>query len=334
MGVRAGSDELREYLVRQDPRLPQRVGARQEADRRPHSQAFQFAQFLHPVSPNPLADGRLPPWQPARARSISSVVVNAAPGSAGGEMPCRGRLVILSYRGTNVPVMSDGIRVGGSPLEGSPAWGVAAGERQLFGRAGEIEALLAVLGGLRTAGGRAIALVGEPGIGKSALMRTAVAHARAAGVRVDAAQGQYAIAPALPGRRPLLDEPCDVREQVARGGAAVVAVDDLHHLAADQIPGLERMLHATATGPLLCLLAYRQHQLSPALAAVLSRAMSAGLLEVWQLGPLSRAATRELLGDRPDLAELHREGRGNPQYLKIMAADGPAIAVAGTSDPR
>ena len=148
---------------------------------------------------------------------------------------------------------------------------------------------------------------------------------------MDAAQGQYAIAPALPGRRPLLDEPCDVREQVARGGAAVVAVDDLHHLAADQIPGLERMLHATATGPLLCLLAYRQHQLSPALAAVLSRAMSAGLLEVWQLGPLSRAATRELLGDRPDLAELHREGRGNPQYLKIMAADGPAIAVAGTA---
>ncbi|MBB4928919.1 helix-turn-helix transcriptional regulator [Kitasatospora kifunensis] len=227
--------------------------------------------------------------------------------------------------------MSDGIRDGGSLLEGSLAWGIAAGGRQLFGRAGEIEALLGVLGGLKTAGGRAIALVGEPGIGKSALMFTAVAHARAAGVRVDAAQGQYAITPTFPGLRSLLDEPCDVREQVARGGAAVVAVDDLHHLAADQIPGLERVLQATATGPLLCLLAYRQRQLSPALAAVLSRAISAGLLEVWQLGPLSRAATRELLGERPDLEKLHCEGQGNPQYLKIMASDDQAIAAAGTA---
>ncbi|WP_327066367.1 helix-turn-helix transcriptional regulator [Kitasatospora sp. NBC_01302] len=227
--------------------------------------------------------------------------------------------------------MADDIRNGATLLQGSPAWGVPAGGRQLSGRAGEVEALLQVLGGLKTAGGRAIALVGEPGIGKSALMFTAVAHARAAGVRVEAAQGQHAIAPALPGLRPLLGGHCDVRAQVAQGGAAVVAVDDLHHLAADQIPGLEQLLRATATGPLLCLLAYRQRQLSPALAAVLSRAMSAGLLEVWEVGPLSRAATRELLGERPDLDELHREGQGNPQYLRIMAADDRAIAAAGTA---
>ncbi|MFF3071267.1 LuxR C-terminal-related transcriptional regulator [Kitasatospora sp. NPDC057904] len=208
---------------------------------------------------------------------------------------------------------------------------MAARGRQLFGRAGEIETLLEVLGDLTTAGGRAIALVGEPGIGKSALMSTAVAHARAAGVRVDTAQGQYASAPALPGLRSLLDEPCDVREQVTRDGAAVVAVDDLHHLAADRIPGLERVLQATANGPLLCLLAYRQRQLSPALAAVLSRAISAGLLDVWQLGPLSPAATRELLGERPDLEKLHHEGQGNPQYLTIMASDGQAMAAAGTA---
>ncbi|MFF2080314.1 LuxR C-terminal-related transcriptional regulator [Kitasatospora sp. NPDC058162] len=221
--------------------------------------------------------------------------------------------------------MSDGIQGGGSILGGSPAWGMAARGRQLFGRAGEIGALLGVLGGLRTAGGRAIALVGEPGIGKSALMATAVAHARAAGVRVDPAQGQY-------GPRSLLDEPGDVRERVARDGATVVAVDDLHHLAADRIPGLERVLQATADGPLLCLLAYRQRRLSPALAAVLSRAASAGLLEVWQLGPLSPAAARELLGERPDLEQLHREGQGNPQYLKILASsDGQAIAAAGTA---
>ncbi|MBC3840481.1 AAA family ATPase [Streptacidiphilus sp. 4-A2] len=208
---------------------------------------------------------------------------------------------------------------------------MAAGGRRLVGRARETEALLGALDGLKTAGGRAIALVGEPGIGKSALLRAAVTHARAAGVRVDAAQGQCAVTPVLPGLPPLPDQPRDVPERTARGGAAVVAVDDLHRLTAHQIPDLERILQATATGPLLCLLAYRQRQLSPALAAVLSRAMSAGLLEVWQLGPLSPDATRELLGDRPDLAELHREGLGNPQYLEIMAADGQAITVAGTA---
>lgn len=190
---------------------------------------------------------------------------------------------------------------------------------------------MAVLDGLKSAGGRAIALVGEPGIGKSALMVAAAAHARAVGVRVAAAQGQYEIAATLPGFRPLLDDDCDLRRQVAQGGAAVVVLDDLHQLAADQIPGLERMLHAALTGPLLCLLAYRQRQLSPALAAVLSRATSAGLLDVWQLGALSLAQAGELLGESPELEEIHREGLGNPQYLKILAADGEAIADAGTA---
>ncbi|MFF3070455.1 LuxR C-terminal-related transcriptional regulator [Kitasatospora sp. NPDC057936] len=242
--------------------------------------------------------------------------------------------------------MSDEIRNGGPLIRGLPARDAVAGGRRLLGRARETEALLAVLDGLGSAGGRAIALVGEPGIGKSTLMFTAAAHARAAGVRVAAAQGQYEIAAALPGFRPLLDDNCDVRRQVARGGAAVVVLDDVHQLAADQIPGLERMIHAAATGPLLCLLAYRQRQLSPAIAAVLSRATFAGLLEVWQLGALSREEAAELLGELPGVNRfadvnrfddvhrfdaLYQEGLGNPQYLRILAADGEAIAEAGTA---
>ncbi|MFF3110865.1 LuxR C-terminal-related transcriptional regulator [Kitasatospora sp. NPDC057904] len=216
--------------------------------------------------------------------------------------------------------MSDEIRNGGPLIRGLPARDAVAGGRRILGRARETEALLAVLDGLGSAGGRAIALVGDPGIGKSTLMFAAAAHARAAGVRVAAAQGQYEIAAALPGFRPLLDDNCDVRRQVARGGAAVVVLDDVHQLAADQIPGLERMIHAAATGPLLCLLAYRQRQLSPG-----------ELPGVNRLADVNRPDEAHRFDDVHRFDALYRESLGNPQYLRILAADGEAIAEAGTA---
>ncbi|MGY1497430.1 LuxR C-terminal-related transcriptional regulator [Streptomyces sp. QTS52] len=202
------------------------------------------------------------------------------------------------------------------------SYGVTAGARQLFGRDAETEALLAALAGLKTGSGRAIAFVGEPGIGKSALMRAAATQARADGVRVLAAHGPGAAIPPLGGY--------EVAARTAQG-SAVVAVDDLHHLAADRIPGVEQLIMAAAAGPVLCLLAYRQRQLSPALAAVLSRAASAGLLEVWNLGPLSREQARDLLGDHPNADEVYREAAGNPQYLKVIAAQGEGSHDAGTA---
>src|SRR5438045_8509805 len=56
--------------------------------------------------------------------------------------------------------------------------GVDADVRHLSGRDVEVEALLAALTGLKEGVGRAIALVGEPGTGKSTLMWTAAAYAR------------------------------------------------------------------------------------------------------------------------------------------------------------
>lgn len=221
---------------------------------------------------------------------------------------------------------------------------VAAGVPRLVGREAEAEDVLAALGELTSGRGRAIALVGEPGIGKSALMLTATAYARAAGVRVLMAHGEHMThgehaptsrdarpprdAPTPLGARPSADGCCDLHEQVAHGTATLVAMDDLHQLAADQIPGVERLLHTVATGPVLCLLAYRQRQLSPALAAVLSRAASTGRLEVWHLGPLSREQALALLGDHPDAEEVHRACLGNPQYLKVLATKGEASADA------
>ncbi|MCX4751509.1 LuxR C-terminal-related transcriptional regulator [Kitasatospora sp. NBC_01287] len=221
--------------------------------------------------------------------------------------------------------------------------GSAAGAPRFVGRETEVAEVLAALGELASGRGRAIALVGEPGIGKSALMLTATAHARAAGVRVLAAHGRRALAPVLApeptpalapaptGVRPPADGSRELRElheQMARGTATLVAVDDLHQLAPERITEVERLLHTAATGPALCLLAYRQRQLAPALAAVLARAASMGQLDVRHLGPLSREQVLELLGEHPDAREVHRACQGNPQYLKVLAAKGEAGADA------
>src|SRR5207248_1714154 len=84
-------------------------------------------------------------------------------------------------------------------------------------------------------------------------------------------------------------------------------------------------------GPVLLLLAYRERRLAPALAEVLARATSAGLLDVIRPAPLSVEQARLLVGDRPDLEDVHRAGLGNPLYLKAAAADGAARAAAGTA---
>lgn len=205
---------------------------------------------------------------------------------------------------------------------------LTAGAPRSVGREAETEDVLAALGELGSGRGRAIALVGDPGIGKSTLMLTATAYAQAAGVRVLTAHGRGALAPAPRAVRPPADGCCDLHQQLAVGTTTLVAMDDLHQLAADQIPGVERLLHTAATGSVLCLLAYRQRQLSPALAAVLSRAASTGRLEVRHLGPLSREQALALLGDHPDAEEIHRACLGNPQYLQVLGARGETSADA------
>jgi len=94
---------------------------------------------------------------------------------------------------------------------------------------------------------------------------------------------------------------------------------------------VERLIEAAASGPVLCVLAYRQRWLSPSLAAALSRASAAGLLEARSLEPLSPEQARELLGDHPNQEEVYREAEGNPQYLQILAADDETVVDAGTA---
>ncbi|MEV6007880.1 LuxR C-terminal-related transcriptional regulator [Streptomyces sp. NPDC051976] len=209
---------------------------------------------------------------------------------------------------------------------------MSASARGLVGRDVEVRALQAALREVRSGQGRAIALVGEPGIGKSALMSTLTAHARASGIPLRASHGCDADPPDIPHIPPAEGGDGHQRAAGSSAGDAVVAtVDDLHRLAAERIPAVQELIRSVAARPALLVLAYRERQLSPALAFVLARASSAGLLDVWRLGPLSLEHARELLGDQPDLDDLHRVGLGNPQYLKAVAAHGEARAEAGTA---
>ncbi|WP_035839278.1 helix-turn-helix transcriptional regulator [Kitasatospora azatica] len=196
------------------------------------------------------------------------------------------------------------------------------------GREAELEEVLAALGELAAGRGRAIALVGEPGIGKSTLLLAAAGYARAAGVRVVAADGPCPLARTPRDLRPPTNTCCELHGQPDPGTATLVAMDDLHRLTIDQIPDLEGLLRTAATSPVLLLLAYRRRQLTPALAAVLSRAASAGRLAVRHLGTLSREQALALLGDHPEAEQVHRAAQGNPQYLKVLAAKGEASADA------
>jgi DNA-binding CsgD family transcriptional regulator len=201
----------------------------------------------------------------------------------------------------------------------------------LIGREWHLAALRSALDELPAGTGAALALAGEPGMGKSALLWAAANRARAAGVAVVAARGADLIQ--SPGLRAACMHVVDaVRGHAAAGRPVLVTVDDLHLLGEDEAGLIGRLLRFTANDPVLCLLAYRRRQLAPGTAAMLADA-SAGLLQLASLDPLTRDQAAGLLGERPDADEIHREAAGNPQYIKVLCAlrDTGATAEAGAS---
>ncbi|MFD0638278.1 ATP-binding protein [Catenulispora yoronensis] len=127
--------------------------------------------------------------------------------------------------------------------------------RHLVGRAAEVRAWDRALARLRSGRGRTIALAGEPGIGKSALIIHLAARARASGVPV---------------LNPVFDDgpnPATGFERqwtpAASGNALVVVADELHRIDPAQLPAVERLIRSAADAPMLLLLAYRRRQLAP-----------------------------------------------------------------------
>ncbi|MEY9928094.1 DNA-binding CsgD family transcriptional regulator [Catenulispora sp. GP43] len=190
--------------------------------------------------------------------------------------------------------------------------GAADRPRPVVGRTAELGALDSALARLRSGRGRAIALAGEPGIGKSTLVAYLAARARAAKVHVLGPAFCDSIAAGPPQAVPA----------AGPGDAVVVAADELHRIEPEHLPALERLIRTAADAPMLLLLAFRRRQLAPAVAGAVSRAVAADLLDVWELGPLSRDEARELVGDLPNLDAVHKAAGGNPQYLRILSADG------------
>jgi DNA-binding CsgD family transcriptional regulator len=201
----------------------------------------------------------------------------------------------------------------------------------LIGREWHLRTLRSAFDELRGGSGAAVALAGEPGIGKSALLWAAANTARAAGVAVVAARGadltQSSDMDAACAR--IVDAVC---AHAVAGRPVLVTVDDLHLLGADEAGFAGRLLRCTASWPVLCALAYRRRQLAPGPAATLADA-AAGLLRLAPLDPLTREQASGLLGERPDADEIHREAGGNPQYIKVLCAlrDTGATAEAGAS---
>ncbi|MEZ0111459.1 DNA-binding CsgD family transcriptional regulator [Catenulispora sp. EB89] len=233
----------------------------------------------------------------------------------------------------------------------APERGAADRPRQVIGRAAEVSALDSALMRLQAGRGRAIAVAGEPGIGKSMLVTHLAARARAVGIQVVgpafgdviAAVGACGASgpggasgaggPSGPGGPGRASGPSGAGgtpgESGTPSGSPIVAVaDELHRIASDDLPALERLIRAATDAPMLLLLAYRRRQLAPAVAAAISRAVAADLLDVWELGPLSRDEARALVGDLPNLAAVHEASGGNPQYLRILSADGDPHADA------
>lgn len=219
----------------------------------------------------------------------------------------------------------------------------------LIGRDRHMSMLQSALDGLRRTGsGAAIALAGEPGIGKSALLWAAANAARAGGVEVMAVRG------AVLARDPDIRAACDVvvdavtayaadgrplpayadavTAHAAMGRPVLVHVDDVHLLGADDGDLISRLLRCAESSPVLCVLAYRRRQLEPGLAATLA-GFSAGLLRLAPLEPLTREQAAGLLNGRADADEIYREAGGNPQYVKVLCSlrDVGGTAEAGSA---
>ncbi|WP_316781607.1 helix-turn-helix transcriptional regulator [Streptomyces sasae] len=202
--------------------------------------------------------------------------------------------------------------------------------RPLIGRSGEVRSLMESVAGLASGTGRAVAVVGEPGIGKSSVLAEAVAQARAAGVAACTLRGRSPSTSSPPGTPPASDVQ-DAALRAAEGTPLVVSVDDLHRVPTEELHHVEQLLRAASTGPVVCILAYRQRQLSPMLAEILAHASSDGVLEVWNLQPLTSEQARELLGEHPHADEVLGEAMGNPSYLKVLGGVPEARAQAATA---
>ncbi len=201
------------------------------------------------------------------------------------------------------------------------------------GRETELSALIGALepGGLAE-------VTGEPGIGKTRLLTEFAAAADGLGVKVLRGYAteyerdlphrvfEDAFGP-LTGDRLALAR--TVREHLAELGRVALILDDLHWADPASCELLAYLIRRPAR-ELLLVCAYRDRQAGHRLLGALAEAGPAAIPHVHlKVGPLSLGEARELVGDRPELRELHDESGGNPLYLKGLAGGAAGSTLTG-----
>lgn len=113
-------------------------------------------------------------------------------------------------------------------------------------------------------------------------------------------------------------------EALAEPPGLVMLLDDLHWADPASIELLVHLLRHPPRGPVLVAVSYRVHRAPAALAVALADAARGESVQRLELGPLTVAATAELLG-RPvgQCWLLHERSGGNPFYLQLLACADP-----------
>jgi len=221
------------------------------------------------------------------------------------------------------------------------------GVRVFVGRVDELGRLIASTEtGARQA--RVVAVTGEPGIGKSRLLRefSAVAEARGVAVRWGGADEFERHVPFrvfnealgdllshVDGAANLMDierhrlyRAIGSQLELTAGPAGLVLVlDDLHWADDGSRELCEYLLRHPPRCRLTLALAYRPRQANPRLSAAVDAAAGHGWAEVVELGPLPFEDAGGLIPDhvgRSARQRLYAASRGNPLYLEMLVRDG------------
>jgi DNA-binding CsgD family transcriptional regulator/tetratricopeptide (TPR) repeat protein len=203
-------------------------------------------------------------------------------------------------------------------------------------RAPEIGVLRDAVRGAAGGSGSVVALVGEPGAGKSALVEAAVAEAgqlRVLQTRCDPLDTPRPLGPFrdLPGTFGELGGPgssladdCATAFQVLLSRPTLLVVEDLHWVDAGTVEVLRYLVRRIGAMPLALVLTYRDDDIGPRHSArmLLGDLATEDDVRTLRLRPLSVDAVAELLtGTTLDPVRVHALTGGNPFFVAAVARE-------------